>query len=195
MLTFGLAFWRITLSGSKWTPDAFLVAGLGLLAWSVWQARRTGSSWNKKLPEEIVFLTAAFAIFIAGMLFSFAEWGWDNLKLMIWGYFLVLPYLWKDLIARWNFPERVAICVALFGSGFVSLLGGLSSGHPGFDLIDRARLDAIGLVVRPLPIESLPIPPTTIRSCSRAEKSFWVMQAISGQKASITKMNRRGFRN
>jgi len=154
VLTFGLAFWRITWSGSKWTPDAFLVVGLGLLASSVWQARRAGSSWNKKLPEEIVFLTAAFAIFIAGMLFSFAEWGWDNLKLMIWGYFLVLPYLWKDLIARWNFPERVAICVALFGSGFVSLLGGLSSGHAGFELIDRARLDAIGLMVRPLPIES-----------------------------------------
>jgi hypothetical protein len=154
VLTFGLAFWRITLSGSKWQPDLFLVLGLSLLAWSVWQARHAGSSWNKKLPEEIAFLAAAIAIFIAGMLFKFAEWGWDNLKLMIWGYFLVLPFLWKDLIARWDFPQRVVICIALFASGFVSLLGGLTAGHPGFELIDRARLDAVGLVVRPLPIEA-----------------------------------------
>jgi hypothetical protein len=154
VLTFGLSFWRITVSGSKWTPDAFLVLGLGLLAWSVWQARHAGSSWDKKLPEEITFLTAGTAIFLAGMLFKFAEWGWDNLKLMIWGYFLVLPFLWKDLIARWDVSERAMICIALFASGFISLLGGLAAGHPGFELIDRARLDAIGLVVRPLPVET-----------------------------------------
>jgi hypothetical protein len=73
---------------------------------------------------------------------------------MIWGYFLVLPFLWKDLIAHWDFPEHAAVCIALFASGFVSLLGGLRAGHPGFELIDRARLDAVGLVVRPLPIEA-----------------------------------------
>jgi hypothetical protein len=154
VVTFGLAFWRITVSGPKWKPDVFLALGLGLLAWVMWHVPRTGSTWNKRLPQEIAFLTAAIAIFIAGMLFKFAEWGWDNLKLMIWSYFLVLPFLWKDLITRWGLPERVAVCIALFASGFVSLLGGLTAGHSGFELIDRARLDAVGLVVRPLPIEA-----------------------------------------
>jgi hypothetical protein len=152
VFTFGLAFWRITVSGPKWQPDVFLALGLSLLAWVMWRVPRAGSTWNKSLPEDIAFLTAAIAIFIAGMLFKFAEWRWDNLKLMIWGYFLVLPFLWKDLIARWGLLQRVAICIALFASGFVSLLGGLAAGHPGFELIDRARLDAVGLVVRPLPI-------------------------------------------
>src|SRR5439155_22384491 len=78
----------------------------------------------------------------------------DNLKLMVWGYFLILPFLWSDIIGRWAFPERAAICIALFGSGFITLLGGLSAGHPGFGLIERARLDYAGAAIRPLPVET-----------------------------------------
>jgi hypothetical protein len=152
VLALSLAFWRITVNGSKWEPDVFLALGLSLLAWSVWHARHAGSTWTKKLPQEITFLAAAIAIFLAGMLFKFAEWGWDNLKVMIWSYFLVLPFLWKDLIARWDLSERIAICIALFTSGFITLLGGLSAGHPGFALIERAQLDAVGLAVHSLPV-------------------------------------------
>ena len=50
--------------------------------------------------------------------------------------------------------ERAVICLLLFGSGFVSLLGGLSVGHPGFGLIERARLDRIGTALRPLPMDA-----------------------------------------
>jgi hypothetical protein len=73
---------------------------------------------------------------------------------MVWGYFLILPFLWSDILGRWAFPERAAICVALFGSGFVTLLGGLSAGHPGFGLIERARLDYAGAAMRPLPMDA-----------------------------------------
>src|SRR5205823_12968047 len=66
----------------------------------------------------------------------------------------ILPFLWSDIIGRWAFPERAAMCVALFGSGFVTLLGGLSAGHPGFGLIERARLDYAGAALRPLPVEA-----------------------------------------
>jgi hypothetical protein len=96
----------------------------------------------------------AVAIFAVGYFVQTAPWDWDNLKLMVWGYFLILPFLWSDLIARWAFPERAVTCMALFASGFITLLGGLSAGHPGFGLIDRARLDAVGAAVRPLPVEA-----------------------------------------
>src|SRR5207248_2356088 len=132
VVAIGLALWRITVDEATWQPIVCVALGLTLLAWSMWQVRCVGWSWNKKLPEEIAFLAAAVGIFVAGMLFKFAEWGWDNLKLMVWGYFLVLPYLWRDLIARWELAERIAVCLVLFASGFVSLLGGLAAGHPGF---------------------------------------------------------------
>src|SRR5207249_11848061 len=33
-----------------------------------------------------------------GYFFKTAPWEWDNLKLMVWGYFLILPFLWSDII-------------------------------------------------------------------------------------------------
>jgi hypothetical protein len=124
---------------------------VGLCAWRVW---KTGWRAGKTPPADIAFILSAFVIFVIGYFVQTAPWDWDNLKLMVWGYFLVLPFLWSDLIGRWAFPERAIVCIALFASGFVTLLGGLSAGHPGFGLSERARLDAIGNAVRPLPVEA-----------------------------------------
>src|SRR5215472_14683008 len=130
-------------------PLAFCL--LTICAWRVWKAN---FKLNQKLAGQISFLLPAFGIFVSGLLFRFAPWDWDNLKLMIWAYFLVLPFLWNDLIARWSLPIRILVCLALFGSGFVSIFGGLAAGRPGFGLIDRAELDAVGAAVRTLPVEA-----------------------------------------
>jgi hypothetical protein len=124
---------------------------IGLCVQRVW---KTGIRWGNKLSTEVVFLLAATAIFVFGFFVKTAPWGWDNLKIMIWAYFLVLPFLWTHLIARWSMPVRVAICVALFGSGFVSLLGGLAAGRNGFGFADRAELDGVGDAVQRLPAEA-----------------------------------------
>ena len=115
--------------------------------WSAWKAgiRLTG----KKLPEDLAFICPAIAIFLFGLLMKTAPWEWDNLKLMFWGYFLVLPYLWKDLISQWAWPLRVVICIALFTSGFVSLFGGLKT--PGYGFANRKELAEVGVAIRDLP--------------------------------------------
>ncbi len=132
-----------------WVP---LALGLvGLCGWRIWKGKW---HWGDKPPADIAFVLAAVVIFALGYFVQTAPWDWDNLKLMIWGYFLILPFLWSDIIGRWAFPERAVTCVLLFGSGFVTLLGGLSAGHPGFGLIERARLDHIGTALRPLPVDA-----------------------------------------
>lgn len=132
-----------------WVP---LALGLvGLCAWRVWKGKW---HWGDRPPADIAFVMAAVVIFAFGYFVQTAPWDWDNLKLMVWGYFLILPFLWSDIIGRWAFPERAATCLLLFGSGFVTLLGGLTAGHPGFGLIERARLDHIGTALRPLPMEA-----------------------------------------
>src|SRR5436190_192409 len=132
-----------------WIPLA--LALLGLVGWRIWKARWR---WGDKPPADVAFVLPAVLIFAVGYFFKTAPWEWDNLKLMVWGYFLILPFLWSDILGRWAFPERAAICIALFGSGFVTVLGGLSAGHPGFGLIERARLDYAGAAMRPLPLEA-----------------------------------------
>jgi hypothetical protein len=132
-----------------WVPLAMVL--VGLVGWRIW---KTGWRWGDRPPADVAFVLPAVAIFGIGYFFKTAPWEWDNLKLMVWGYFIILPFLWCDMLGRWAFPERVAICIALFGSGFVTLLGGLSAGHPGFGLIERARLDHAGAAIRPLPVEA-----------------------------------------
>jgi hypothetical protein len=132
-----------------WVP---LALGLvGLCGWRIWKGQWR---WGDRPPADIAFVVAAVAIFAFGYFIQTAPWDWDNLKLMVWGYFLILPFLWSDILSRWAFPERVATCLLLFGSGFVTLLGGLSVGHPGFGLIERAKLDHIGTALRPLPVDA-----------------------------------------
>jgi hypothetical protein len=132
-----------------WVP---LALGLvGLCGWRIWKGKWR---WGDRPPADIAFVIAAVVIFAFGYFVQTAPWDWDNLKLMVWGYFLILPFLWSDIIGRWAFPERAAICLLLFGSGFITLLGGVSAGHPGFGLIERARLDHIGTALRPLPVEA-----------------------------------------
>ena len=132
----------------------FIPLAVCLFAVCVWRLWKSKIKSNEKLPEDVAFLLPAAAIFISGLLFKFAPWEWDNLKLMIWAYFLILPFLWSDLIARWSIPIRVGACIALFGSGFVSLFGGLAAGRSGFEFSDRRELDAVGVAVRSLPAEA-----------------------------------------
>ena len=43
----------------------------------------------------------ALGIFLLCCVVKFAMWEWDNTKLMIWSYLMMLPLLWRHLLARW----------------------------------------------------------------------------------------------
>ena len=128
-----------------------LLTLVGLLGYQVW---KEGFRWGRKQPEEISFVFGAAAIFLFTFFVQTAPWGWDNLKIMVWAYFLVLPFLWRDLIVHWERPIRWAVCFALFASGFVSLFGGLAAGKGGFGFANRGEVDAIAEAVRKMPIEA-----------------------------------------
>src|SRR5437773_10987816 len=49
---------------------------------------------------------------------------------------------------------RISVWIALVGSGFISLFGGLAAGRPGFEFSDRGELDAIDIAARRLPVEA-----------------------------------------
>ncbi len=96
------------------------------------------------LPSCLIFLLCCFVLF--------APWDWDNTKLMIWSYLTVLPFLWGNLIKRFDPWIRALLCLLLFLSGFVSLLGGLKAG--GYTIADRSELDALELPLRTIPLSA-----------------------------------------
>jgi hypothetical protein len=128
-----------------------LIALIAICSWRGW---KSGWRWGQKIPEDLAFLLPGAGIFIFALFVKTAPWGWDNLKLMIWSYFLVLPFLWTQLISKWSAPVRVGVCIALFGSGFISLFGGLAAGRSGYGLAERAELDGVGHAIRKLPVEA-----------------------------------------
>ena len=104
--------------------------------------------------------TAAAFVLPAGLLFLFASiimlspWDWDNTKLMIWSYLVVLPFIWQRWIRPFAAPVRWPLCAALFLSGAVSLAGGLRHMNVGYYLGRKAELEAVDAATRALPIEA-----------------------------------------
>lgn len=137
-----------------WNFGIFIPLVLALIALCIWRVRRSNEGFNFKSHPALAFIAPAAVIFLLACLVKTAPWEWDNIKLIIWAYLIVLPFLWTDLIARWPMVVRVGICAALFTSGFVSLFGGLAENRTGHDIAERAELDAIGSAVRKLPVEA-----------------------------------------
>jgi hypothetical protein len=122
--------------------------GLGLLDSMIGRGR------NFMLSVDAAYLAAAVLIFLLAISVKTAPWEWDNIKLLIWAYFITLPILWIRMLARWPLPARAGVCFLLFFSGFVSLIGGLAAGRPGYQLASRAEIDFVAAAVRRLPIEA-----------------------------------------
>ena len=171
--TSALSFWVVNFG---LTLPA-MIALVGVVCWQVWKALAPTPTRNPEAPitstststsastswgmrwnqirswSAFAFVLPAAAIFLFALFVKTAPWGWDNTKLMIWAYFICLPFLWRELIAKWPWALRAVLCFLLFFSGFVTLLGGLAVGRPGFDIADRTELEAIATVLRKVPIK------------------------------------------
>jgi len=153
-LAIGLCLFRIWKIGFGWQPAVVLALSLAALIWAAFLVFTEGNDQEQKIPEDALFLFAASAIFVSACFVKTAPWGWDNLKIMIWSYFIVLPFLWKEVIQPWPLAARVSTLFVLFGSGFVSLFGGLAVGRPGFGFADHAEVDGVAHAIAALPLEA-----------------------------------------
>jgi len=134
------------LKDNVWQNFGFWpLAIAALLAW-LW--------WRKQKPLAAVALPA-LSLFIITLFVIFAQWTWDNTKLMLWCYLAILPPLWAML--RELPPHfRTFACVLLFFSGAISLFGGLSG--KGYQVANEEELDQIKVALHD-------IPPTATFAC------------------------------
>ena len=108
----------------------------------------------RKQKSASAFVFPSLAIFLLCCIVMFAPWAWDNTKLMIWSYLVILPFLWENLIALWPSWFRAVCCMMLFFSGFVSLVGGLDGSHDGYELAERTELASVQGAVKDLPVNA-----------------------------------------
>src|SRR5437773_7093175 len=114
----------------------------------------TRRAHNFELSIDAAYLAAAVLIFLLTISVKTAPWEWDNIKLLIWAYFITLPILWNRMLISWPFSAQVGACLVLFFSGFVSLIGGLAAGRPGYQFANRSEIDFVAAAVRRFPVEA-----------------------------------------
>jgi hypothetical protein len=133
---------------------AFLPLAIALVWIVARQESNRPRSSKLELSIDAAFLAATVLIFLLAICVKTAPWEWDNIKLLIWAYFITLPILWRRLLLRWPAPARVGTCLILFFSGFVSLIGGLAVSRGGYEFANRSEVDLVAAAVRRLPVEA-----------------------------------------
>jgi hypothetical protein len=142
-----LEFWLVNFG--VWVPLVLFFVGITALA--VWKQAKNP---DFKIPATVAFLIPAGAIFLLGYCVKLAPWEWDNIKIIVWAYLIILPFLWTDLLVHWPIHLRAVVYLTLFVSGFITLFGGLAAGKTGFGIADRYELDNVGAVVKKLPADA-----------------------------------------
>ena len=107
---------------------------------------------RKRASAELIWVLPALGMFVMTLFIKFSPWEWDNTKLMMWSYLVILPFLWKALLERTHILVRATSCFLLFASGFVSLFGGLGSGEKGYEIADGAAALGVAQTVKGFPI-------------------------------------------
>jgi hypothetical protein len=125
---------------------------LFLILWAILRHRQAPT--RDTAPAWLYFVLPSLAIFIVTCFIMFAPWEWDNMKLMIWSYIAILPFIHETLLL---FPStqglalRILCYTLLLFSGFISLIGGLDGTHTGYEIAKPSELDSISYAVRNIP--------------------------------------------
>jgi len=84
----------------------------------------------------------------------FTPWEWDNNKLMVWSYILLLPVFGAMFEEKVRPPWRAVVCGILFFSGGVGLYGEYLPANGGFGVLNIEEFDGICQTLRTLPDRS-----------------------------------------
>lgn len=136
--------------------ENFGVLPLCVIALILWVARRLERPRPSDPAPAIVRMEAAL-VFPAVLWFAlccfvmFAAWEWDNTKIMIWSYLVILPPLWA-MLRQWRRGWRVTTVILLFFSGFLTVCGGMRG--TGYRVSTRSELDFLRKPLRQIPMKA-----------------------------------------
>ncbi|HSD28519.1 MAG TPA: hypothetical protein VLL75_14550 [Vicinamibacteria bacterium] len=113
-----IVWWKPGWVMGAQNPFAFLAQNFGfflpLAAWAAFEA------WRTRGLEARLLVGPALAFFTLLFFVMLAPWDWDNTKLMLWCYVLVLPPM-GAVVSRLSLPLRAGALVLLLYSGVVAV--------------------------------------------------------------------------
>lgn len=90
-----------------------------------------------------VFRPAAMVFFDLFFVFTFvivAQWDWDNIKILLWLYFLISGVLWRIWISRLSWKYTLAVGIIIFFSGTIAVVSSLPGNNGGKQLYQTSEL-------------------------------------------------------
>jgi hypothetical protein len=130
-------------------PLVFLLVNFGLfLPLAVWALV---VAWREGRREDLLVLAPALGVLAGLFAVRVAPWAWDNTKVMLWCYLLVLPSIGTLVLARLALFWRASVVGGLLFSGAVSVTAA-SLGGPPLEVLDIAEHQAVCVAVSEIPV-------------------------------------------
>lgn len=144
-----LAWWKPGWTIGSQNPLVFLALNFGLfLPLALWALAR---AWRRR-SGDLLLLGPGLALFAALFFVMLAPWEWDNTKVMLWCYLLVLPAIEGQVLDPLSRPLRAGLLAALFLPGVLEVLAA-SRGPAGcLEVLDVAETDGVCRALAAVPI-------------------------------------------
>jgi len=111
-------------------------------------------AWKLKEPKTRWLTSIAAVLAAIGFLVPLNDWDWDNTKILVWAWLAAAPAIWQLVLLPLPYLPRIALLLALFFTGALSLAGGLDRRH-GYELARRNELAKWEQATRNLPAETV----------------------------------------
>jgi len=144
--------WKAGWMIEQQNPILFLVTNFGFLIPLIFFAVRF--SFSSRNTECRWLLFPALLLWTLLFFVMFAPWDWDNMKMMVWAYLLLLPVLGTMLQAYVRPKWQAVVYVVLFFSGGVSLYSEHRVENAGSSLLEVVEFDGVCQALRKLPDRS-----------------------------------------
>jgi hypothetical protein len=105
---------------------------------------------KRRIPEWRLCVLPSLAIWLGLFFVKLAPWAWDNTKVMVWCFVLLLPAL-GDLMSRFSISLRSLILVAWLAPGAVTVAGATLVLRHDLDVYDIGERSTVCRIVARLP--------------------------------------------
>jgi hypothetical protein len=135
-----LVWWKPGWTIGAQNPLVFLALNFGLflplVLWALVRGLRERSDHVLMLGPGLAFFSALFFVMLA-------PWDWDNTKVMLWCYLLVLPGLEALVLERLRAPVRAAALIGLLLPGGAAVLAASREPTPRIEVLHVAETDGV----------------------------------------------------